>query len=181
MIGTRRFSTTTSLLLRSFMFIAMCSLIPISAEAHGTGTHLKAQSGPYVIDVEYEGDQIVQYGLTRFNMALLEGGTTTEIEVPHDALWARIEHDNDILYAGWLYKPEGLQGGFSYTFQEAGDYQMSVRFRNASGTIAEGNIPFSVKGSGISESHIAVFLFGLVFGGMSILFLGKKYMFDHTA
>lgn len=170
-----------SIFVGMFAFFAS-SGTPIVAGAHGAGTHLETESGPYIIDVEYEGEKIVQYGLTRFNMTLRQGGTTTEVEVPHDAIWARIEHDDDILYAGWLYKPEGLQGGFSYAFQEPGDYQMSIRFNdNATGTIAEGVLPFSVIGSGVSESHAAVFLFGLLLGGMSIFFLGKKYMFDHTA
>jgi hypothetical protein len=151
---------------------------PLPASAHGGGTHLEGHVGSSTVVVEYEGESIFQGGLTRFNLTLEEATTTeVEVEIPHDAVWARIEHDNDILYAGWLYKPEGLQAGFSYTFLEAGEYVLTVRFHNASGTIAEKAFTLSVKGSGVSESHIAVFLFGLIIGGMLILGIGKGVMF----
>jgi hypothetical protein len=154
---------------------------PLSASAHGGGKHLEVDTGPYTVRVELEGQKIVQYGFSRFNLDLLLATTTdVEVEIPHDAIWARIEHDKDILFAGWLYKPDGLQGGFSYSFQEAGDYVMTVRFNNASGTIAEGAVNLSVEGSGISESHIAVFLFGLVIGGILILSLGRQHMFGNS-
>ncbi len=153
---------------------------PITASAHAGGTYLKAQSGSSTIVVEYEGEKVVQYGFTRFNLNLIVPTTTdVEIEVPHDAVWARIEHDNEILYAGWLYKPDGLQAGFSYMFQNAGDYVLSTRFHYASGTIAEGAVKFSVIGSGVSESHLIIFIIGLLVGGVLILSLGRKHMFGH--
>ena len=87
---------------------------PIPAQAHAGGTYMKTQSGSSTIVIEYEGERIVQYGFTRFNISLLEATSSdTAIEVPYDAVWARIEHDAEILYAGWLYKPEGLLAGFS--------------------------------------------------------------------
>jgi len=172
--------TRSILALLGFLFALGLMGSPIFTHAHSGGTYLKTQSGSSTIIVEYEGEKIVQYGFTRFNLDL-QVATTSEVEipVPHDAVWTRIEHDQEILYAGWLYKSDGLQAGFSYTFQDPGDYVLTTRFKNASGTIAEGAVTFSVIGSGVSESHIAVFLFGLVIGGILILSLGRKHMFGH--
>ncbi len=153
---------------------------PIPAEAHAGGTYLRTQSGSSTVVVEYESEKIVQGGFTRFNLNLIEATSTgVEVEIPYETVWARIEHDNEILYAGWLYKPAGLLAGFSYLFQDPGDYRMTTRFSAASGTIAEGTVQFSVVGSGISESHLTIFLIGLLVGGILILSLGRKHMFGH--
>jgi len=152
------------------------------ANGHGLGQSLEKEVNGYVVDVGYDAVDKIQAGdATRFDFNLLNKDKSEIADFDH--VWVRIApQDAGIVFAGFLYRPEFLLTGMSYTFQEASKYELTVRFLDKEDkTLAEASFPLEIVSD---ETFSASFksvqtVVGAVIGffagvGLAFIFLRKK-------
>ena len=162
-----------------FVFTVLVISSDVLVEAHGLGQSLEKNVGDYILDVGYDAiDQIETNLAIRFDFNLWTKGKADMADFDH--VWVRISpNDKGILFAGFLYRPEFLLTGMSYTFQKSGQYDLTVRFLNKEDkTIAEATFPLMVK-RGEQERKslfqtLSAGIGGLIVGVVAVLFFKNK-------
>lgn len=153
------------------------------AGAHSLGQSLEKQVNGYFIDVGYSAvDKIYTSDTIRFDFNLWNENRADVAGFDH--VWVRIapKDKEGISFAGFLYRPEFLLTGMSYTFQEAGLYELTVRFLDKDDkNLAEASFPLTVeKESGFSLTidmilgAVGGIITGLGIGFVVAWFLRKK-------
>ena len=120
--------------------------------AHGLGQSLEKEVNGYIIDVGYDAIDVIETGAPiRFDFNLLTKDRASTGGFTH--VWVKISpNDTGLSFAGFLHRPEFLLTGMSYTFQNAGQYELTVRFLdNEDKNLAEATFPLEVKGKDLER------------------------------
>ena len=125
------------------------------AGGHGLGQSFEQKAGNYVIDVGYDAiDKIYSVDTVHFDFNLWKENRMDMADFDH--VWVRIApKDKGILFTGFLYRPDFLLTGMSYTFEVAGEYDLTVRFLNKNDeTLAEASFPLTVEKKAADKTEI---------------------------
>lgn len=139
---------------------------------HSLGQSLEKQINGYFVDVGYDATDKIYTGDTiRFDFNLWIEDKSDMADFDH--VWVRIApKEEGIAFAGFLYRPEFLLTGMSYTFQEAGPYELTVRFLDKDDkSLAEALFPLIVEKPS-SFSFSADMITGVVGGSIIGLIIG---------
>lgn len=148
------------------------------ANAHGTGESFERQVGSYVIDVGYDPATFTTGEPTRFDFGLWNEDKT--VAADFKTAWVRIARPGkDVLFTGYLGFPSFGSVGMVYVFADSGPYELTARFENNDGTIAEATIPFTVeegaKGQQVlSQSGVVSGSIGFLLGAIVVWILRKR-------
>lgn len=148
-------------------------------QAHGLGQSLTKTVGDYTIEVEYEALKLQADESVRLDFSITKKDTKEEVQFTD--IWVRIAQGNKTVFAGALAKANFGKPGMTYTFPEAGEYELSVRFQNADKTVAEAPFQLRVeratagktKQKKLPSQLIVGAIIGLVIG-FSLSFLTKR-------
>jgi len=153
-----------------------------AVSAHTGGFSIEKEVGDYLLDVGYNPEILVENSQVRFDFAIYNNISGQEISFSE--VWVRIENSDRLLFAGGLNKARFGATGLSYSFPEAGNYTLSVRFSGATSTLAEDEFIFNVTevDLGLSEQvwfmpvlYTSLVWFGLMlFVAISIYKLNKR-------
>lgn len=159
------------------MIVALSFAVLSLAEGHGLGQSLEKEVGDYIIDVGYDAIDKIEVGeATRFDFNLWNQSKTDIADFDH--VWVRIApKDEGLSFAGFLYRPEFLLTGMSYTFEKSGEYELTVRFVDKEDkTLAEATFPLTIEdtGSSFSADTITGILIGIMVGVVATFFIVRK-------
>ena len=155
-------------------------VIAQSGSGHSLGQSLEKKVNNYLIDIGHSAvDKIYTDEAIRFDFNLWIDKRTEKI-ADFDYVWVRIApREEGIVFAGFLYRPEFLLTGMSYTFQKAGEYEITARFLDRNDKIlAEAAFPLIVEKDKIDILFvfwmISSAVGGLILGILAALFFRKK-------
>jgi plastocyanin len=127
----------------AIVFFALSILI---ASAHGAGGTIEVEQDGYLIDVGYSEEEIVTGAPTQLSFLLFEIlENATNEEVLFSNVWVRLEHKENIVFAGLLGRPEFGDTSMSFSFAESGEYDLFVRYKNEETTLVERTLKLSVQ------------------------------------
>ncbi len=111
--------------------------------AHVAGSSWEQVYGDYKVDVGYDPTTFTVGEPQRldFNVVKEQGGE----DVPFADVWVRIAQGNKTVFASGIHKPSLGKTGMTFTFPEAGEYLLSARFENSSGTVVDSSFPVTVQ------------------------------------
>ncbi|MEX0877507.1 MAG: hypothetical protein WDZ40_01430 [Candidatus Spechtbacterales bacterium] len=113
-----------------------------TAYGHGTGASLEKISGDYKIDIGYTPPVIEEGSSAALDFSLSRNDNGEEIEFTD--IWVRIEKNQKTVFASGIHKPNFGRTLLTYTFPEAGEYKLNVRYQNNSTKLAEEVFSLSV-------------------------------------
>jgi hypothetical protein len=151
----------------------------LPAVGHGLGQSLEKQVNGYVMDVGYDAiDKIYTGDAIHFDFNLWKEDKIEMANFNH--VWVRISpREEGIVFAGALYRPEFLLTTMNYTFQKAGQYDLTARFIDKDDKVlAEATFPLIVEesNSGFPWDTIIGVMLGIIIGaGASFLVMRKKH------
>lgn len=165
------------------LFYFLSFIFGFNGLAHGLGQSLEKEVNGYLVDIGYDAVDVIEANnAIRFDFNLWE---KNRIDMANfDYIWVRISpSDRGISFAGFLYRPELLLTGMSYTFQNSGQYELTVRFLDKEDKIlAETSFPLEVRGGDLERKALLQALGsgigGLIIGSVIVLFLRKKNAFS---
>ena len=151
------------------LFYFLSFIFGFNSLAHGLGQSLEKEVNGYFIEA---GVPI------RFDFNLLtKDRLSTE---DFTSVWVKIApRDKGLSFAGFLHRPEFLLTGMSYTFQNAGQYEITVRFLDKEDkNLAEASFPLEVQGGDLEQQAllqaIGAGIGGLVLGAITAWLLKNK-------
>jgi hypothetical protein len=159
-------------------FTVIISFFVISQPAfsHGLGQSLEKEVNGYIIDVGYDAIDKIEAGqATRFDFNLTNKEKNQNIDFDH--VWVRISpKEGGIIFAGYLFHPEYLLTGMSFSFPKEGNYEVTVRFIDKDDkSIAETTFPLEIipgeRASGSSNTQLIYGALGLAAGFIAAWFL----------
>ena len=162
--------------------IIACSVLAFAqfVSGHSLGQSLEKQINGYFIDVGYSArDKIYTGDATRFDFNLWTENKADLADFDH--VWVRISPaDEGLSFSGFLYRPEFLLTGMSYTFQKGGQYELTVRFFNKDGkSLAEASFLLIVEesDSGLSMDIVIGLVSGVIIGAGTVYLIMRKKRF----
>lgn len=165
-----------------FATVSLIAVSPFFVFAHGLGQTFEREVGDYNVDIGYDSvTEVIPAGApVRFDFDLSDKDRT--LRVPFTTVWVRIAPTNapGFLFAGYLGIPSFGPANMSYVFADAGSYELTVRYENKDGTLAETSFPLTVteqEGSVGRESSLNVLLsgvIGFVLGAIILFFFRKR-------
>ncbi|OGM97083.1 MAG: hypothetical protein A3B86_03030 [Candidatus Yanofskybacteria bacterium RIFCSPHIGHO2_02_FULL_38_22b] len=161
------------------LFYFLSFIFGFNSLAHGLGQSLEKEVNGYFIDVGYDAVDSIEAGVPiRFDFNLLtKDRLSTE---DFTSVWVKIApRDKGLSFAGFLHRPEFLLTGMSYTFQNAGQYEITVRFLDKEDkNLAEASFPLEVQGGDLEQQAllqaIGAGIGGLVLGAITAWLLKNK-------
>lgn len=148
-----------------------------SVAGHTLGQSFEKNINGYLVDVGYSAVDKVYAGETiRFNFNLWTDKKNEEI-ADFDYVWVRIAPQEGISFAGFLHHPELLLTGMSYTFQDPGRYELTVRFLDKNEKpLTEASFPLVVERSfwGLSKEITSGAVAGIFIGSFLTFLLMRK-------
>ena len=165
------FYITLSNRLVLILFIGIVLLVPKYVLAHATGESLEKTVGEYVVDIGYN-PTIIEVGspiVLDFNLLLSETGEN----VLFTDIWARIVKQNKTVFASGIHKPTFGGTTMVYTFPEAGEYELMLRFQEEGNKIVEASFPLTVESMpGAGPNPFPWVLLGVLAGAVAGFLLG---------
>ena len=128
------------------IFLTICFIVgalPLYTNAHGVGASIEEVVDGYLIDIGYSPATIVANNQTRLDFLLFVEETNEEIE--YDDVWLRIEDEERLLFAGAVSRSEYGATGVSFSFPEAKNYNIFVRYNDEEGGIVEHEVTLPVN------------------------------------
>ena len=161
--------------LASSATLVLALLLPASAAAHGFGTAIGREVGPYLLELEFQGFAVLPEEEKTLYASIVTGaGTFNWAYVPHDEVRLRIRQGDRVLRELTL-RPTGTPTAdpFVHRFAE-GFYEVDMAFLEEGRQIAEATFELPVAPP---PSDRIVRLFAQLFAGfialaMSILVIG---------
>ena len=156
---------------------------PYLALAHGEGQSIEKTIGEYSVKLEYETLELQVGEPTRFDFETTKANNNED--VPFSSIWVRITQGNKTIFAGGIAKSDIGKTGLTYTFPEAGDYELSTRFQDNKGeSIVEAAFPLKIAAASIENRQkqnlrfspqifLGVFI-GLIVGYALSLFIKRR-------
>lgn len=144
---------------------------PLLTLAHGVGfASLSEETDEgYFVDFGYQEDTLIEDTATRFTFELYdEPGTTTMSSFTE--VWVVVKGEEGTIYSGGVDRPEFGETGITFTFPNAGNYTVALRYQENSAILANAEFPLTVpesqrneKGGSMTPLFI-VAIIGLVVG-----------------
>lgn len=147
------------------------------ASAHGGGNEISKRVGDHLIELSLETLEPTAGVAERLNFDFWSATSSENMEGRYDRVWVRVMKGDDLLFSTWLYKPEGLLSGFTYTFPFAGVYEVTARFMGPDLSIETDFTLTVAPGEGEASSGIPLGLVTL-FSGIAFLagaLIAKRY------
>lgn len=149
--------------------------------AHGVGGSFETAVDGYLIDIGYSEEVLSEGEPVSFDFNISKEDEASSVEFTD--VWVRISPKDNMgtIFASGLHRPEFGSTGMVYTFQSAGEYDISARFQNSGETIAE-EVSFSVTVEGVSDHEesgilslnvIIAFFLGLIVSAFGAFFRKK--------
>lgn len=149
--------------------------------AHGSGGSYETVVDGYLIDIGYSEKVLREGEPVSFDFNIFREGEESPVEFTD--VWVRISPKDNMgtIFAGGIHRPEFGSTGMVYTFQSAGEYDVSARFQDSGETIAE-EISFPVTVEGVSDHEesgilslnvIIAFFLGLIVSAFGVFFRKK--------
>jgi len=150
--------------------------LPLAVDGHGTGASIEEEVDEYLIDIGYAPETVIARGQVRIDFDIFDAASKDPI--PFTDLWLRIERGNMTYFAAGIAKAEFGRTGVVYSFPEAGEYTLSVRFQDSSEVLVEHEVPFAVNSAKDtpSSSSSALMFSGGVLGGLLLGFLAARLL-----
>lgn len=123
--------------------VLACVCTTSVAFAHVTGSSWEQVYGDYKVDVGYDPADFIVGQPQRLDFNVVKEQSLED--VPFEDVWVRISQGSKTIFASGLHKPSLGKTGMTFTFPEAGGYELSARFEKESGTIVEATFPFTVQ------------------------------------
>ena len=154
------------------IFLSICGLLVVlTAFAHGGGLLFEKTIGNYRTDIDYSSDVITTGRPGRFNFNIIE--TTTENFAVFTSVFVNIQQPNgEILFSGFLAKPEFGLPGITVDFPEPGDYKLTARFNNGNESLIETDFPLRVEQGNETGKSWLKENFKLVYASLGALIAG---------
>jgi len=152
-------------------FISVGLSLPKDAQAHGAGESVEKAVGEYLVDVGYNTEIFEAGSPVFFDFGLLvnETGENTSFT----DIWVRIVQKNKTVFASGIRKPTFGGTTMVYTFPEAGEYELMLRFQEEGNKIVEASFPLTVKSvPGASPNFFPWVLLGVLAGAVAGFLLG---------
>lgn len=153
-----------------FMFIFSA----FSVYAHVSGQSVEKAVGEYIVDIGF--DEVLEAGkASRFDFNLWDKEKIEQIRF--DRIWLRVAPKEGITLATYITTPSFGLAGMSYSFPEAGDYEITARFERGEGTLAEISFPVSVSDSEFLEELTGYGITagaGIILGVIFMFFMRRK-------
>jgi hypothetical protein len=124
-------------------FFALFALYLNFVEGHLAGG-LDKQVNGYVVDLGYEPAVMKANEKTVIALSLLNASTSDIVDF--DGLWVRIFSD-EVVFAG-TFKQEAGNAAFTFTFPEAGSYELTARFFDDEKMVVETDFAVEVGDDG---------------------------------
>lgn len=133
----------------------LCSAPHVSA--HTQGASVEIASGPYLVDIGYDPQNIVEDTQVRLDFALFNATSSEAID--YTDIWLRVERENALYYAGGIPVARLGPTGISYRFPDAGTYDVTLRFQDEDQILADAAFTLDVSvneegGSGAGSSPL---------------------------
>jgi len=153
------------------------AVVPLYASAHATGTSLERVVNGYRFDIGYSPADVAVGTQTRLDFLLFDEESGKPI--PFSDVWVRLTKESKAYFAGGISQPEFGAAGILYSFPEAGEYELSVRFQNDGESIAEETFTLPVlppeEGTrSTSTTTILLYIVGALIIGALIGFLAGR-------
>lgn len=126
---------------RCGLFVLLFSIFSF-ASAHVTGNSWEQVNGRYKIDIGYDQNQFVAGQPVRFDFSALEARTGEPADF--SSVWVRVVKGSTTVFATGLHRPALGPASMTFTFPDAGDYSLDVRFDHDLETVTEQNFPITV-------------------------------------
>jgi len=148
-----------------------------SAWAHGEGASYEEEKGEYFIDIGYAPEEPLSGVPVRIDFALTAAESGEEVLFTD--VWVRIHQERETFFASGIHKPHIGETGLVFTFPEAGDYEISVRYQNDNDSIVDTTfvLPVEMGNGGDSgerstmEGRDFLLLLGIGTAGFAVGFL----------
>jgi hypothetical protein len=126
---------------------------PGIADAHVTGNSFEQVNGAYRVDVGYDLSPFVAGEAVRFDFNVVQEQTLEDVDFGD--VWVRVSQGNRTVFASGIHKPVLGKTGMTFTFPDAGDYDLSVRFQKNGSSIVETTFPVSAQENAAAQAEAA--------------------------
>lgn len=157
-------------------------VFPFVALGHGEGQSIEKVVGEYLVELEYEELALTAEEPVRLDFKILNNATKEDVEFTD--IWVRVTQDKKTLFASAIAKPDFGKVGMTYTFSDAGEYELNLRFQNKDKSIAEASFPLAIGVNEMSKKEsknmdtivgwVGGGIIGLIAGFFLFYFLRKK-------
>jgi len=147
------------------------------ALAHGTGATTQQLVGEYTISIDFS-PTVLDAGSPATFAFELERTETNEF-IDFTDIWVRVVQGHKTFFATGVHKPQFGRTVMTYTFPDAGEYEIFVRFQNVAEPLAETSFPVIIEEAESEEgsSRNPFTLLSLVFAGVFGLLVGSLATF----
>jgi hypothetical protein len=135
-----------NVLMRLFSYLLLFLTIlshPISSSAHVTGAFFEKEVGNFIVDIGYDPEIIVARESSAFSFDLLD--KTNRDPQEFTSIWVKIDKGEQTTLATGIARQSLGITTLLYTFPEAGEYELNVRYQSGDDSIAEASFPIVVE------------------------------------
>jgi hypothetical protein len=159
------------------IMLGMAALaLALPAYAHTGGFTYEATVGDYFVDIGASKLVLNPHELILFEYNLYSKNDPNNL-ANFDRVYVTIGDGTKVILSTFVYRPEGMLTTLSYDFPHAGKYEMSARFENGQGTMAEVSFPLDVQSKGVAADVIKSGSMFMIFGiaiGAGWMYLRKR-------
>jgi hypothetical protein len=159
------------------LFLVSCFFAPTGASAHGDSPSFEREVGDYLIDVGFDREGFRPGEEVTFNLDLYTTSDHPEF-VSYDSIDIRISQENETLFKHTIQNDPVHIPSFTYTFPEAGAYQLSFAYIESGAVKVETTFDAVVEpmaGTVARTSNILIIIAAVVLVAFSVIFVIRSY------